>query len=270
MGIFVVLSQVLFVEAQTDIRKDLAQTAAATGTVYISGRNALVGFGSNAIPQLTTISMDPHETWQVRLMAGIVAERIQRANDIDALVQKNWRDDPEYDKGWDLYHGGPGRGLSSLVLKRYKELTLWWYFVEQVWKETGEHSKKPRMAEDSWRGIARTACKGSPVYNLIIPVVAERIQNDIGFKKYERWGEFKFLMECGTNTILPQVLEIIEKAPLNNRNQAWRTVASDIAQPEDTPMIDKHFKDKGQEIPEALVEPLKDLKERLKKKSETK
>lgn len=252
----------------SSIHMALACAATASGTNYIASRNAIVDLGSNSVPQLLHIAASTNEPWQIRAMAGIVAERIQRVNDINAMVERDWQADPEYNTEWNLLRGGPEIPLTGLVLKRYREAGLWHFYLEQVWKDASESSKNVIMREDTWRAGARMACKESPTYDLMLMVVAERVRNDIGFKQYERWGEFNFLLESTTNTALPILLELLPVAPVEQRDLKLLKVVCAIAQPEDAPLIEKHFRDKGQEIPEALHAPLKALKDRLRKKTD--
>lgn len=246
------------------VHSRLEEAVKTAGTNYILHRDQLVAGGTDAMAELTVISTDTSRTWQVRLMASIVVERIRRGEEVTEIAGKNWREDPEYKREWEQYREGPVRGLSTLVLKRYRERELWAYYIEQIWKETGEHSRTG-MNEWSWRGVARNAVKESPLLPLLLQVLAERVSSDIQFSSYERWGEFNVLLESATNTVLPQLLKIIQNAPLNNRNAAWRKMANTVAQPEDAPLIEKYFRDKEQEVPEALVEPLKELEERAER-----
>ena len=260
LGILLVLAQATVGETPDRMRHQLQQATSATGADYFAARSNLVALGSNAVPQFSEISANSNESWQVRLMAGIIAERIQRGAEITALIEKDWRDDPEYNPDWDKYHGGPASELWPLVVKRFRVKALWWYYVELTWKDTEEHPATVQVSEDCWRGWGSAACEGSPVYNLLVEVLAERIRGDIGFKKYERWGEFNFLIQSKTNTALPFLLEIIPLVPLNNRDGAFYKVLKNMAQPTDVPLIEKHFHDKGQEIPVMLREPLNALK----------
>jgi len=216
------------------------------------------------------VSANTNDPWRVRLMAGIVAERATRGKELAQLLETDWTKDPEYDKRWEQNRAGPWRKMGPLVTKRFREKGLYWYYTELSWKETGEYCRGPGLWQGkdvSWRGCAWQATTNTPAFPLLVEVLAERIRNDIGFTQYERWGEYDFLLNSNTNTVLPHLLDIIARAPLNNRNAAWRKLAT-IAQPEDAPLIEKHFKDKGQDVPVPLREPLRKLNERLKNASE--
>ncbi len=262
LAMLLIFAQIGRGETAEQVHKQLEDAAAAKGTLYTTSRNALVNLGSNAVPRLVEISANANEPWQVRLMAGIVAERIQRPAEIASLTQTNWHEDPEYNTDWDRNREGPVLGLAPLVTKRYREKTLWWSYMELIWKETGEHSHNPKMHEWAWRGIARQACENCSTYDLLVKVLEERIRADVEFKNRERWGEFEFLLNSKTNTPLPFLLEIIPLAPVKNPEVTLRKAIQNMAQPEDASLIEKHYTDKGQDIPAMLREPLRHLKER--------
>ena len=268
IGLILVSATVALGDAPLIAKDDLAKVAAANGSTYIAGRDQLVNRGSNSVAQLQEWAANTNEPWKVRLMAGIVAERIQHGPELVEIIGRDWTKDPEYKREWEKARPGPVVKFAPLVTRRFREQGLYWYYTELSWKETNEHSMKPLMDETTWRGCGCLASTNAPVFPLLVEVLAERIRNDIGFKKYERWGEYEFLLESTTNTPLPHLLDIIPNAPLNNRNSAYRRLAKQ-AQPEDVPMIEKHFKDKGQEVPEAMRESLNDLKEQLRKRTET-
>ncbi len=107
LAVLLIFAQIGRGEMEGKIRKQLEDAAAAKGTLYTTSRNALVNLGSNAIPRLVEISANTNEPWQVRLMAGIVVERMQRGTEIAALVLRTWRDDPEYNAEWNKDRQGP-------------------------------------------------------------------------------------------------------------------------------------------------------------------
>jgi len=264
LGILLLLAQVTVGETPDRIRQQLQQATTATGADYFAARSNLVAFGSNSVPQLWEISANSKESWQVRLLAGIIAERIQRGAEITALTEKQWEDDPEYNKDWERRHSGALLPMTPLAVKRYKEARLWFYYMEIVWKETKEHSQAFRKWEPDWRRISWQACEGSPVFELLVRVLDERIRNDIGLKKVESASECEFLRDSKTNTALPFLLELVPLLPGNDsqKESEFYKILKNMAQPADVPSIEKHFKDKGQEIPRMLTRPLNALKRR--------
>jgi len=265
------LSAVLFAygigiaQADDSFRARLERAASASGAEYIAARNQLVATESNAVAELAAISTNTQETWQIRLMAGIVAERLKRGAAINDLVGCDWTKDPEYNREWEKYACGPVMQLSPLVTKRCKENGLWWYYMEVVWKEIREYSKTPRMNDDDWRSAYTAACRGSPVYELILKVTEERIRRDIDFRKWETRGALAFLQNSKTNTVLPFLLEILPHIPVaDERNRPERAIKwiNTLAAPQDVPMIEDFYKKRGEQVPEAVIPKLKALKER--------
>lgn len=249
-----------------DVMKRLSDATTATGQVYIAMRNELVRSCTNVVPELAKVSMDTNAPWRVRLMAGIVAERVQRGAEIDELVGKDWRTDPEYKREWTMENGGPGLSLANLVSQRLREEQLWWHSIETIWKETGEHSFVPRMREDFWRAAYRGGCREAPVFDVLVEVLAERVASGLG-----TGGEWEFLMQSTNNLALPHVLHTLLKTPENNEVSLGFTlqkVIDRMAKPEDVPVIEKQFKDKGREMPLIVRDSLQKLKDKAKEKKQ--
>lgn len=177
-------------------------------------RKELVSDGSNDVSVLTAISTNRSERWQIRLVAGIAAERILKGAEIDALVNREWQKEPGYNKEWIEFREGPVIGLTPLIIKRCKEMGLWWHYMEVVWKETGEHSKKVHMREDYWRGAYRGACYNSPLHFFMLEVCKDRIRRDLGFRGMETYDNLGVLTHSKTNTVLPFLLEILPHIPV--------------------------------------------------------
>lgn len=246
------------------LKARLERAASMTGTDYLVARKELVATESNAVVTLTAISTNVLESWQIRLMAGIVAERISKGTEIDEFVQYNWRQDPRYGSDWDKYHGGPVKQLMPLVIERCIEKGLWWHYMEVVWKETREHSMRPRIREDYWRGTYEMACRRSSVYGLILKVAEDRIRRDINFRNWETRGDLAFLENSRTNTVLPFLLEIADSVPVADtrdrpvRITKWITT---LATTEDVPMIEEFYKKRGEQVPASVAPRLKELNE---------
>lgn len=252
-------------QTNASLRQLLERTATATGVDYIAARNQLIATERNAVAELTAISTNVLESWQIRLMAGIVAERITRGSEINEFAKYNWRRDPRYGSDWDMYHGGPVEKLMPLVTEKCKEKGLWWYYIELTWKKTGEHSSKPRIREDYWRGAYETACKGSPVYALMLEVAKHRIRLDIDFRNWETRDYLAYLEGSKTNTVLPFLLEILPHIPVaDERNRPERAIRwiDTLAGSEDVPVVEEFYQKRGEQVPDALRPRLKALKER--------
>jgi len=252
----VILVGCLSTQAET-LREQLQVAADASGPKYFACRTNIVAAGTNIAPGLRQIVSATNEPWQIRLMAGICLERIERPRDLQAMIDKDWPADPEYERKWEAYRGGPGTfgHFQLLVAKRYKEQRLWNYCIEMIWKMTSEHSRKVWMREDFWRHAVRHALQGTTEFELLVPVLAERIKRDVGFSSYETRIEFKYLRDSGTNTALPVVLELMPKVNLTEtqKDMEMTKVINTMVQPQDLPLIEKFYADQGGGVPQALV-----------------
>jgi len=271
MKSLVTLSAVLFVygigiaQADDSLRARLERAASASGADYIAARNQLVAAESNAVAELAAVSTNTQETWQVRLMAGIIAERINKGAEINDLVRFDWTKDPEYNREWEKYACGPVMQLSPLVSKRAKAKGFWWHYLEVVWKDTNEHSKTPRMPADDWRSAYCGACRGSPVYGMLLKVTEDRIRRDIGFRKWETRGDLTFLENSKTNTVLPFLLEILPRIPVTDERNRIDNIlrwADTLAQPQDVSLIEESFKARHEKVPPELRSRLNALRDR--------
>lgn len=267
IGLVFCCAQIGFGQTNASLRPLLDQAASATGAEYIVVRNRLVAEGSNAVSELTAISTNNGERWQIRLVAGIVDERIQKGEAINALINRDWTREPEYDVKWERYRSGPVTQLTPLIIKRCKELGLWWHYMEVVWKETGEHSKKVHMREDYWRGAYRGACHNSPLQFFVLEVCKDRIRRDLGFRGMETYDNLGVLTHSKTNTVLPFLLEILPHIPVADERDRIDNVlkwTDTLAQPQDVPLIEESFRGRKQEVPEKLRARLNALRERGK------
>lgn len=147
IGLVFCCAQIGFAQTNALLCPFLERAVTATGAEYIVARKQLVSDGSNDVSALMAISTNSAERWQVRLVAGIAAERILKGAEIDALINREWQKEPSYNKEWNEFREGPVVGLKPLIIRRCKELGLWWHYMEVVWKETGEHSKKEGIGD---------------------------------------------------------------------------------------------------------------------------
>ena len=110
--------------------------------LYVTARNRIVELGQTAIPELQAIVTDPASTWQQRIMAGICLERIQRADEIRAFVNYDFRNDPELRDlpGWNTRLGFPAK-LWEVAHQRLRNSGLHQYCLELAWKRVSEHPR---------------------------------------------------------------------------------------------------------------------------------
>ena len=251
----------------TELEDALTGAVAATGDDYVRARERLVGLGTNALPHLRQIAGETNHTWQSQLMAGIAIERLERPGDLRALINKKWENDPEFDAKWFRMRGGPMADMWPLLMKTYNRFGLWYYYIEVVWKETAEHWGPRRGREDDWRMASLMASTNSPRLDLLCRVLEDRIRKDPTFKDYETKLESYFLLnDCKTNTPLKFLLEIFPTLPVNNPQEVMRKmVYGKVQNAEDAVLVEKHFRDKGQDVPVEFRQYLENVKTAPKK-----
>jgi hypothetical protein len=71
-------------------------------------------------------------------VARICYERLSRDSDFVALWAYDWRADKGSNKQWEQHILGPTANLGKIVVPKCREVGLWYYYVELMWKETGE------------------------------------------------------------------------------------------------------------------------------------
>jgi hypothetical protein len=174
---------------------------------YTEARDQIVSLakdqrrGSNVVAELEAVSADARDAWQMRLMASICLERVKRGDEIQALIHCNWGADPEYDQTWGRGLAGPCLEMSALMLKRYSEKKLWYYYAEILWKETEEHPSIHMMHPESWRTRSISALKKSPAREYLLRILEVRVQRDPILEARETLGDFKILAkECEHDT----------------------------------------------------------------------
>jgi hypothetical protein len=116
----------------------LATAATNRGSAYLEARAEILAPGTNALPALGRCAVALDMPWQQRLVARICYERLSRSADIAALWAYDWRTDKGYDKQWEQHILGPTANLGKIVVPKCREVGLWYYYVELMWKETGE------------------------------------------------------------------------------------------------------------------------------------
>ncbi len=174
----------------------LKQAATNDGGSYLETRNEVVAMGTNALPELCRLAGDKDEPWNVHLVARICIERIVSSNRIDALRQKEWLKDPEFDKTTRIPINGPVNIIVPLVTKRFKEEGLWYYYVEMNWKNTGEGSLDRRLGNsrsEVWPVYGKIGLDGEPEYFYYVKSAIDRLQVDPELNDKADRRKFEFL-----------------------------------------------------------------------------
>ena len=230
-----------------DLRPLLEQAISARGTNYIDIRNQIVAVGSNNGVDLAAIAGKTNETWQMRLVAGICAERIGKHDAILEIAMKDWQRDPEYNPKWQESHGGLSASpeFGALMLMRYNEKALWFYYMELLWKGTEEHSQDSELHGVQWNRLSRTSVLASPCVDLLMRVLEERIMRDPDFTTFETKQEFGFLVENESRLCLPFVLEGWLRFPAPEKEKfGWMKRILEEARSDDIGLIE-NFSKKG-------------------------
>jgi len=146
-------------QSPVDLNKLLENASATNGAAYLAVRDAIVQLGMKGLPVLAKAASNPYSSWHQRLIARICYERIVRGKDIDNLRSYDWRNDPRYHKYWETYIEGGSLDMDSMASQVFKEFGLWYYYLEVLWKRTGEYAIipfDPRINKrwTSWGSIA--------------------------------------------------------------------------------------------------------------------
>ncbi|NLB66064.1 MAG: hypothetical protein GX803_06320 [Lentisphaerae bacterium] len=186
-----------------DVRQRLAEVAAAEGAEYMELRDRVAAEVSADL--LFQAANDDRLTWQLRLVARICCERIAREHELADLLNEDWRAYPPYQprnigrlvftQMPDGSHaaeirpagsniGSPRSGPSSLmdsyVVAYCQKTALWYYYIEQTWKQTGEgplNIADARLIE-KWPSWCRMALAGRPEEVFLHRTLAERLEKD--------------------------------------------------------------------------------------------
>jgi hypothetical protein len=214
----------------------LAETASVqTGRNYLDARDEIVKLGSQAKPELYRLATDSDADWKLQLMARICYEQIERRQDIEAVRTHDWKSYPPYakpgssvsrygtdDKGKiillevvpppDGHVEIPMTGASSLMSKHVlpvlREAGLWYYYIEQVWKQTGEGPpamKFDHLFMERWVGWCAAVVKEQPEKIWWARAVGDRLQGD-DFLNWRNRLDFRQLIESGIPEGFPFVL----------------------------------------------------------------
>jgi hypothetical protein len=192
--------------AQLD--KMLATTAAAQSNVYIAGRASIVNLGTNELPKLAQAGSDMALCWQQRLAARICYERIERADAIDALRRHDWRQHPGYDTSWERSMTGPGWKMSNVVVPWLVKEGMWYYYIELMWKRTGELAISPlKGINDYWSRWCLMALAGRPEEEYLRRAMEERLDRDVALQEPDSRELYKSLLDSKQADAVPILVQ---------------------------------------------------------------
>jgi hypothetical protein len=208
-----------------EMEAKLGLVAEATGDVYRKSRDEAVALGAKVLPDLLRMATTDGVGWKTQLMARIVYERIERMEALEGVLTHDWKSYPPYAKPWlprirvETNSAGekvsidippppghvsiPMTGQSSLmgqhVLPVLREAGLWYYYIEQVWKQTGEGPpamKFDHLFMERWVGWCAAVVKEQPEKIWWARVVADRLETS-DFMDWRDRDLFKALLESG-------------------------------------------------------------------------
>ncbi|MCG3146938.1 MAG: hypothetical protein PCFJNLEI_00373 [Verrucomicrobiae bacterium] len=163
----------------------LATAAATKSNTYLEARQGIIASNKSNPSLLAKAAVDPHLTWQQRLVARICYERLNRGAEIDVLRRYDWRTHPQYDKNWEKDHVGPTAYLGKFAIPRFTEAGFWYYYIEMQWKRTSEFSIDSAISRInetrtgfSWIGWSASALQNQPENYYRIRCAIEQIDYD--------------------------------------------------------------------------------------------
>jgi hypothetical protein len=110
--------------------QQLTEMAEAQRPEYRTLRDAIVAQGEAVLPELDRIYADQSLDWKPRFAAGVCIEHIRRADDLQAFLNHDWRNEPGFrDAGPFLATGYP-RDCAPIIQKVEAEYGLWFYYME--------------------------------------------------------------------------------------------------------------------------------------------
>jgi hypothetical protein len=213
--------------------------------------------GAAILPRLYAYATELEVGWQTQLVARIVYERMARAEVIQSVREHDWRSYPPYAKPgfpilrFEEHADGtatktvipmppghvaiPKTGASSImgehVLPVLREAGLWYYYIEQVWKQTGEGPpamKFDHLFMERWVGWCAAVVKEQPEKIWWARAVADRLETS-DFKDWRERHLFIALVELGESDAVPVLVRRFDdwfRADTYNREAypgSWKT-----------------------------------------------
>ena len=197
----------VFAVEKQELMSLIDEATAKQEAAYVKVRDKIVEYGISAIPSLGEIAVDETLQWQQQLVARICYERIERKKDIELILATDWYAHPKFNPDWNKYLTGPEWHMVDMIVADLKETGLWYYFLEQEWKATGEKAKIHREDRNPflWRSCCTFAVKESlneRIWFLRIcsefmktPDVSPRAEHLCNFLKREEKPDAAYVLE---------------------------------------------------------------------------
>jgi hypothetical protein len=224
-----------------EVKDMLLKAIPLEGKEYWKARKEIVAKGPEIVAELTKIQKDKTSDWKLQLMAGICGEWIERQADIEAMENKNWESDPDYNPEWNGYRPGPWIGLRKLVIRRYQEEKLWFYCLEAMWKGIEKFPYIWRAEKENWEAACEWAVEDSPFQDSAVRLLEERLNNDLLFKNKKTHRSFLRLVELKSNSSLPVLLKAWKAQGSMHDEYVFKIMS--LAGPDDVDMLEEFMKD---------------------------
>lgn len=141
-------------------RAELVSLSTVSGEEYRALRDRIVNEGPDALPVLDEMMGNETESWKVRLVSGVCAERIRCRDAFRVVEQANWSDVLRADPRWPYTAAGYQREIVPLYHRWLEQHGLWYYGLERYSEWDGRTRAGLERTLDSFvldrsRGIHR-------------------------------------------------------------------------------------------------------------------
>ena len=162
LALTVMMTANVFAMERKELMPLIEEAAGKQESAYVEVRNKVLEYGTNAVPILGEVAVDEALPWQQQLVARICYERIERKADIEKLLSSDWYRHPNFDKEWIMFRLGPEGAMRVIIEPEMKEAGLWYYYLELLWKMTGEKGRiNEKNAPNVWACYCTLAVKDS-------------------------------------------------------------------------------------------------------------
>lgn len=212
----------VYAEPSAITLKMLKDTFVAEGKDYLAQRDAIIKkatagkTGEEFLEELKDVAMDELLSWQTRLMANICVERVKKGNEINELIEYDWRTHPEYNKVHKGSRAGPMRYFGPVIYQDLKEKKMWFYYLELVWRDTGEYDMSiPKIRYERWRGMSKKALTDSPESYYLIRILEKQISKDPNMGKHHTQCVYSYLIKHSDQTSMHFLLKTLDKSGMH-------------------------------------------------------
>lgn len=251
------------------LEQQLEKAANTFGPEYLAARGDIIRQGQPVLSPLRKAAENPALNWHQRLMARICCEWLERGAEIDALRRHAWKTDPEFKYGG--HRAGVGAEIRSLAAKRFKERRLWYYYLEVMWKKTGEHqiaSVQDGSIYSRWPEYGGRALQGEPEEYYTFQIRRDILRRDPQIKDKKTARVYAGLVGDKRSEAMPELLLVFPhyidmaasafSSTEAGKNKLVVTYMIDllmIARPQDVEAIEKLLKNyPNAKVPEQVID----------------